>query len=300
MSTFFQDCLLGGANILLPCDNQPFPSAGTSEDLILINWSKVINPVYAVVGNETVDNVIASLNLGFGGEGFQIQGRNNSLQALATAEQGTFLPVQDNQINFQTFGDSPKQSRLLDKLKSARVIAIWRDANGWYRISGIDNGLILQTDTFDSNNEDNGGGHSIELIGTKERSNPVYFLDTYSIDANGVETYDAANSKANFEGLLNPVTLAITGITAGVSPVVTVASTSNMSNSEKVTFKNITWGTDPTDGTSLLNDNSFNVEVIDSTTFRILSAVNGTSTFDTTGGVYGSGGTIQKYWSLSL
>jgi hypothetical protein len=255
----------------------------------LANFGKVSKPfIYAPNGK----NVISAIARKFGGELFFVQGRNNSIQATATKEQGSFKVNQSHGINFQVFGDSPEKSQFLDDLAHSKLIAIYKDANGWYRVCGGNGGLLVTADGLETGNEDNGGGHSVEMVASKEKTNPLFLCIGYN-EVTG--TYDESATDLYVESLLQPVTMNITGITAGVSPIITVASTVELTSGMNVTFKNIVWTTPPTAPNNLLNDSTFTIEVINATTFKIVAGVGViVPTFNTTGGVYGSGGTIQQ------
>jgi len=133
-------------------------------------------------------------------------------------------------------------------------------------------------------------------IGVVRTTDNNYWAHTYVNTDKTNPTFNEATTQAYFEALLNPVTLAITDVTETTIPVITVASTAELRTGMNVTFKNIVWTVDPTSGDTL-NDSSFTIEVINATTFKITAGVGSpVPTFDTTGGTYGSGGTIQMYY----
>lgn len=288
-------CEIGNETIELGC--KLTPTAGTSDNLILLNWEKVNrSPQFSTLKPSTV---IQQLTRKFGGEGLLIQGRENSIAPAHNAENGTFKPTITHTLTFRTFGVDPITLDVVNRLIFSKVIALWRSSNGWYFVSGFADGMVVSNITLDPNDEDTGGGMTIELSGSKENNLAYIFADTYAevLNLNGSRTasYDEAATDEAFLALVNSkVTMAITGVTAGTVPVFTVASTAELKSGMSVQFENITWTTDPTSGDTL-NGNSYVIEVIDGTTFRINSGNGDTpATFDTTGGVYGSGGTIQR------
>lgn len=289
MSNFFSQCDLT-AGYTLPC--KFLPKAGTQDELILINWNRIEKSFPKSTVNE---KVITDIVQKFGGEGFLIQGKNNSIEASANAEQGTFFPNQGQSVIFRTFGDNPIIAKFKDEMKFGRFLAVMQDANGWYKVFGADGGLILTSSTQTTTDEDTGGGSVIELIGDKEKSEPLFLAVDYVQTDPTSPSYNKASTDTLFKALVNPVTLAISGVSASTAPVITVASTDGIFDGDIILVKNITWTTDPTDPLSVLNDGKFFVEVIDATTMRITaSADTPTKPFNTTGGVYGSAGTIQR------
>ena len=288
------NCDLTNQSLLIPCGTTPV--AGTDDLMVILDYNRIDRNL---TFSTSRGNVVTAITRLFGGEGIMIQGRNNSNVGGATAEQTAFNLQRTHTISFQVFGNDPVQSYVIEKLGGTRVVCVWRSANGWYFISGWQTGLLVSTDNWDTSNEDNGGGSSIELIADRETNRPYFFADTYAeaenIDETLTLTWNEQNTKSAFDALVEtPVTLAITGITAGAEPVITVASTNGMQSGDWVTIDGITWTTDPTDGTSTLNGNVFQVQKIaGGTTFR-LKAAQDSATFNTTGGVWGSGGTVQK------
>jgi len=257
MADIFQDCSLTGG---ITRDCKVNLTAGTKDPLALLNLQDIVNPLVIDVNQR---NVVTGITKKFGTKAFLFTGINNSNQPVNTTEKGTYKYTDIHALTFVAWKVDPEAARAIEDFRGARIVSIYKDENGFYRIQGSNGGMELLTSTQTVNDEETGGAYNLELEGRREQGQPL-FLAVYDYTNPENPVYDEGASDLLFNELFEKPSKAVSAVSLGNPTEFTVVSTADMTEGMEVSFS----GFDGTLGDAV-NGNSFAVTITSTTTFTI-------------------------------
>ena len=172
------------------------PNSGTQDRLILINKDDIAS----YTPHSYVPKSYTAIVFKTGKVGYAFDGQFNSNKAKNTLLRTTYSIKYTHTIDFVAFDVSPDAMNTLETLNLARLVAVYLDNNGYYRIMGKNNGLIVQTNEGDTSNQDTGGGHLLQLFSGEEKKFADYLAAYTGTSPNFV--YDPVGSATAFANLL--------------------------------------------------------------------------------------------------
>lgn len=183
-------------NILLDCVNELV--GGTNDRLILIPFEVAQN--LAITYDPTNPIVITAIAPGSPTPGYVYEGKNQSVDPLATGVKLTYSFAYDHEVRFKVFANTPDVKEQLQRLGYKKVVAIVQtnytgeNGNAAFQVFGLKTGLELTELTYNPNDADTLGAIDV-LIKNKESSRPATLPHT-------IFNTDFATTKAIVDALV--------------------------------------------------------------------------------------------------
>tara|TARA_R110000765_G_scaffold53454_6_gene107202 strand:+ start:6690 stop:7283 length:594 start_codon:yes stop_codon:yes gene_type:complete len=186
------------AALSMDCDN-PL-QAGTESTLILVNRADWLDGAFTY--NATNAQIIESVTLATGIQGYAYEGRSNSIGAKYELIKNPYSEVYNHEISFKVSNVTPLAKEELEKMAKGSMVAIVHnkfkssDGSGAYEVYGAGAGLVVTQNIRDVINQDNQGAFDI-ILKSSDLSPEVHMPMTYFIT-------DFATTKTAVETILTP------------------------------------------------------------------------------------------------
>lgn len=151
------------ANITIDCLN-PL-QGGVDDRLILINSEDISS----ITRNVTNPQIIEAIILASGTIGYEVEGKNQSVDGKQTFVKQKYSEVFDHEVNFYVFDITPDIKLQLEKMSKGKLVALLQNnfkgagGNAAFEIYGLDAGLRLSAMDKDTNNVDTQGAYFVTL-----------------------------------------------------------------------------------------------------------------------------------------
>ena len=189
-------CAKISADVLLDCDNPML--GGANDRLILVNKDDIASVTY----NMTNPLIVENITLATGMEGYEYQGKNNSVEPRSALVKLRYAEVYEHEVIFKVFVNDADTKKQLELMRQSRLIAVIENnhkgdgGDAAFEVYGLESGLeLVEMERVVADTETQGAYNLV--LRSSENSRESHLPNTYFIT-------DYATTKTDVETLLVP------------------------------------------------------------------------------------------------